>query len=121
MTDCCMMEVRLIASFWDWVVDMAEKSTERVREWRRMNQERTKELSRKSSKAYRERHKDEPEFIKRERETSRRTSARNYAKKRAEMTPEELEEYRRKTRERVARIRAAKKAQDNAEKEKNNE
>ena len=95
---------------WDWMIDMAEKSTERVRKWREMNQERMRELSRKSSAAYRERNKDNPEFIERERATSRRSSAKNYAKKRAEMTPEELEEYRRKTRERVARIRAAKKA-----------
>ena len=93
----------------DWMIDMAGKSTERVRKWRAMNQERMRELSRKSSKAYRERNKDNPEFIEREREASRRTSATYYAKKRAEMTPEELEEYRRKTRERVARIRAAKK------------
>ena len=108
---------------WEWVIDMAEKSTERVRKWRGMNQERMKELSRKSSAAYRERNKDNPEFIERERATSRRTSARNYAKKRAAMTPEELEEYRRKTRERVARIRAAKKAEKQAsqEKEKSNE
>ena len=42
---------------------MAEKSTERVRQWREMNQERTRELSRKSSAAYRERHKNDPEFI----------------------------------------------------------
>lgn len=95
---------------WEWVIDMTEKSTERVRKWRQMNQERMRELSRKSSAAYRERNKDNPEFIERERAASRRSSARNYAKKRAEMTPEELDEYRRKTRERVARIRAAKKA-----------
>lgn len=99
----------------DWMFNMAEKSTERVRKWRAMNQERMRELSRKSSAAYRERNKDNPEFIERERESSRRTSATYYAKKRAEMTPEELEEYRRKTRERVARIRAEKKAAAAAE------
>lgn len=102
----------------EWVLDMTEKSTERVRKWRAMNQERMRELSRKSSAAYRERNKDNPEFIERERATSRRSSAKNYAKKRASMTPEELEEYRRKTRERVARIRAAKKAAKEAGNEK---
>lgn len=109
MTDCDTMEVRLIGSIWDWVCDMAEKSTERVREWRKVNQERMRELSRKSSAAYRERNKDNLDYIERERETSRRTSARNYAKKRAEMTPEELEEYRKKTRERIAALRKKKK------------
>lgn len=75
-----------------------------------MNQERRKELDRKASKAYYDRMKDDPEFMERKRDQNRAGAARSYAKKRAEMTPEELEEYRRKTRERVARIRAAKKA-----------
>ena len=108
-----MKVIRIVV--FDWVFEMAEKSTERVRKWRAMNQERMRELSRKSSAAYRERNKDNPEYIEREREASRKTSAKNYAKKRAEMTPEELEEYRRKTRERVARIRAEKKAKAAAE------
>ena len=105
------------STLWGWVMSELKTSTERVRKWRAMNEERKKELSRKSSKAYRERHKDDPEYIKRERETSRRSSAKYDAKKRAAMTPEELEEFRRKTRERVAAIRAQKKL----EKEKNNE
>lgn len=75
-----------------------------------MNQERMKELSRKSSQAYWDRNKDDPEFREKRREQNRENMRRTYTKKRAEMTPEELEEYRRKTRERVARIRAEKKA-----------
>ena len=104
------MEVRLIGSIWDWVCEMAEKSTERVREWRKMNQERTKELNRQAALRYIEKNKDDPEFIEHRKQLNRESMRRTYAKKRAEMTPEELEEYRRKTRERVARIRAAKKA-----------
>lgn len=95
---------------WDWMIDMAEKSTERVRKWRQMNQEKTKELNRQSSLRYIEKNKDDPEFVEHRRKLNRESMRRTYAKKRAEMTPEELEEYRRKTRERVARIRAAKKA-----------
>ena len=54
---------------------------------------------------YRERHKNDPEYIARERETSRKTSA-TYRKKMKEMmTPEQLEEERRKNRERQARYR----------------
>ena len=95
---------------WDWMIDMAEKSTERVRKWRQMNEERTKELNRQASLRYIEKNKDDPEFVEHRRKLNRESMRRTYAKKRAEMTPEELEEYRRKTRERVARIRAAKKA-----------
>lgn len=94
----------------DWMFNMTEKSTERVRRWIMNNPERRKEIDRKASKAYYHRMKDDPEFMEKKREQNREGAARNYAKKRAEMTPEELEEYRRKTRERVARIRAEKKA-----------
>ena len=108
---------------WEWVIDMAEKSTERVRKWRGMNQERTKELSRQASLRYIDKNKDDPEFVEHRRKLNRESMRRTYAAKRAAMTPEELEEYRRKTRERVARIRAAKKAEKQAsqEKEKSNE
>ena len=49
------------------------------------------------------------------RETNRKSMKKQYAKKRAAMTEEELEEYRRVTRERVAAIRARKKAAKLAE------
>jgi len=103
-----MKVIRIVV--FDWVFEMAEKSTERVRKWREMNQERMKELSRKSSAAYRDRHKDDPEFLKKRREQARKSAVKRYAEKRAEMTPEEIEEYRRQVRERVAKSRAAKKA-----------
>lgn len=103
-----MKVIRIVV--FDWVFEMAEKSTERVRKWRAMNQERMRELSRKSTAAYWDRNKDDPEFRERKREQNRQSMARQYAKKRAAMTPEELEEERRKVRERVAKSRAAKKA-----------
>lgn len=103
-----MKVIRIVV--FDWVFEMAEKSTKRVRKWRAMNQERMRELSRKSSAAYRDRHKDDPEFLEKRREQARKSAVKRYAEKRAEMTPEEIEEYRRKTRERVAKSRAAKKA-----------
>lgn len=95
---------------WEWALDMTEKSTERVRKWRNMNQERMRELSRKSSAAYRDRHKDDPEFLEKHREQARRSAVKRYAEKRAEMTPEELEEHRKKKREEMRKYRAAKKA-----------
>lgn len=96
---------------WEWVIDMTEKSTERVRKWRNMNQERMRELSRKSSQAYRDRHKDDPEFLEKHREQARKSAVKRYAEKRAEMTPEELEEHRKKKREEMRKYRAAKKAE----------
>lgn len=99
----------------DWMFNMAEKSTERVRKWREMNQERMRELSRKSSAAYRERNKDNPEYIERERETSRKTSAAYRKKMKETMTPEQLEEERRKNRERQARYRERQKLKAAAE------
>lgn len=103
---------------WGWVIDMTEKSTERVRKWRQMNQEKTRELNRQAALRYIEKNKNDPEFIEHRKQLNRESMRRTYARKRAEMTPEELEEYRRKTRERVARIRAAKKAAKEASNEK---
>ena len=96
---------------WEWVMDMAGKSTDRVRAWSQENRERRRNMTREAMVRYRERHKNDPEYIARERETSRRTSARYYKKKAAEMTPEELEERRRKNRERMRAARAKKKAE----------
>lgn len=102
---------------WEWVYIMSEKSTERVRKWRIMNEERKKELDRKASKAYWDRNKDNQEFRDRKREQARRSAINRYPAKRAAMTPEQLEEVRRKNRERMRARRAAEKAQ----KEKENE
>lgn len=62
---------------------------------------------------YRQRKAEEdPEgFREYRREIQNRSSRNVYNRKRAAMTEEELEEYRRKTRERVAAIRAKKKAE----------
>ena len=99
----------------EWMIIMGEKSTERVRKWRQMNQERAKELSRQASLRYIDKNKGDPEFVEHRRKLNRESMRRTYAAKRAEMTPEELEEYRRKTRERVAAIRAKKKAEQAAQ------
>ena len=110
------MVVILIVVF-DWVFDMAEKSTERVRRWRAMNEDRKKEINRKAAKTYYDKNKDDPEFMNRRREQKAEWARKNYQPA-AEMTPEELEEHRRKNRERMAAYRAAKKAQAAADKEK---
>jgi len=87
------------------------KSTERVKKWIENHPDERREQNRDAAKRYRDRNKDNPEYLERTREHARVSMKKSYAKKRAAMTEEELEEYRRKTRERVARIRARKKAE----------
>ena len=87
------------------------KSTERVRKWIENHPDERREQNRDAAKRYRDRNKDNPEYLERTREHARASMKKSYAKKRAAMTEEELEEYRRKTRERVAKIRARKKAE----------
>ena len=65
---------------------------------------------------YRERHKDDQEYIERERATSRKTSATYRKKMKETMTPEQQEEERRKNRERQARYRENQRNKKNAEK-----
>ena len=95
---------------WEWVLDMAGKSTDRVREWSQENRERRRNMTREAMVRYREKHKNDPEYIERERETSRRTSATYRKKMKEQMTPEQLEDERRKNRERAARYRERQKA-----------
>ena len=98
---------------WEWVIDMAEKSTEKVYRWSQENKERRRQMTKEAMVRYRERHKNDPEYLERERATSRKTSATYRKKMKETMTPEQLEEERRKNRERQARYRerqAAKKA-----------
>jgi len=104
------LEVRLIASIWDWVCDMAEKSTERVREWTKNNMERRKEINRKAAKTYYDKNKNDPNFMDKRRDQKAEWARKNY-KPTSELSPEELEERRRKNREAVKRYREAKKAQ----------
>ena len=104
---------------WDWMIDMAKKSTEAVYKWSQENRERRKAMTNKAVRKYREVHKDDPEYLERKRKTDRKSSKKYYHKTMASMTPEELEEHRRKVRERVAACRARKKereAQANEEK-----
>lgn len=82
-----------------------------------MNEDRKKEINRKAAKTYYDKNKDDPEFMNRRREQKAEWARKNYQPA-AEMTPEELEEHRRKNRERMAAYRAAKKAQAAADKEK---
>ena len=106
-----MEVVATISEFIKWVKDMAKNSTEAVREWTKKNPERRKEQNRKAAARYAEKNKDNPEYIKRRHEIDNRSKKKAYYAKRASMTEEELEEYRRVTRERVAAIRAKKKAE----------
>jgi hypothetical protein len=105
------------------MVKVMEKSTERVRKWAMKHPDERKEQNRIAAKKYYATHKDDPEFKERKMEATRKSVKKSYAKKRAAMTEEELEEYRRKTRERIAIYRAKKKAEKLAAegKEKSNE
>lgn len=104
---------------WDWMIDMTEKSTKRVKEWVRNNMERRKEMNRKAAKAYYDRKKDDSEYIEKRREQKADWARKNY-KPASELTPEELEERRRKNREATKRYREAQKAKK-AKKETANE
>lgn len=90
---------------------MMTKSTERVKKWIENHPDERREQNRDAAKRYRDRNKDNPEYLERTREHARASMKKSYAKKRAAMTEEELEEFRRKTRERVAKYRARKKAE----------
>ena len=84
----------------------------KTQEWRAANPERKKEIDAKAHKKYMQKKREtDPEFMERLRASNRKSTHNLYVKKRAAMTEEELEEYRRKTRERVAKIRARKKAE----------
>lgn len=87
------------------------KSTERVRKWIENHPDERREQNRDAAKRYRDRNKDNPEYLERTREHARASMKKSYAKKRAAMTEEELEEFRRKTRERVAKYREKKKTE----------
>ena len=110
LTEHGRLEVRLIASsVWDWIIEMAEKSTERVREWTKNNMERRKEINRKAAKTYYDKNKDDPEFMDKRRDQKAEWARKNY-KPTSELTPEELEARRKKNREAVKRYREAQKA-----------
>ena len=113
----------MFSEVWGWVTTfMAEfqKSTERVREWTKHNMERRKEINRKAAKTYYDKNKENPEFMDKRREQKAEWARKNY-KPVSELTPEELEEKRAKTREAVKRYRERqklKKLQEAANEEK---
>ena len=92
-------------------MDMANKSTEAVREWTKKHPERRKEQNRKAALRYIEKNKEDPEFINHRRELNKESMKRNYHKKRAAMTEEELAEYRKKRAAEMREYRAKKKAE----------
>ena len=106
----------MFGELWDWMVEKMENLTENMKEYKRRWEAEHKEKRRSQNleavRRYQEKKiQEDPEAFREYRNAaSRESMKKSYAKKRAAMTPEELEEYRRKTRERVARIRAEKKA-----------
>ena len=87
------------------------KSTERVRKWIENHPDERREQNRDAAKRYRDRNKDNPEFMERLRETNRKSRVKRYHEKRAAMTEEELEAERAKLREKMRQYRARKKAE----------
>lgn len=88
-----------------------EKSTERVRKWTMNHPDERKEQNRIAAKKYYSTHKDDPEFLERKKESTRKSVSKSYYKRRAAMTPEELEEERAKLREKMRKYREKKKAE----------
>lgn len=73
--------------------------------------ERRKEQNRQAALRYVEKNKDNQEFIERRREANRKSMNKRYHEKRAAMTEEELNEFRRIERERMKAYREKKKAE----------
>lgn len=122
----------LALDVWDWEQDyemndeeLKEYHRQKSREWNAAHPERVKETNRKAVRKYYAKKKNDPEYMQKKREGSAKYMRDTYKKKRSEMTEEELEEYRRVTRERVRAIRAKKKAEklalEQASKEKGQE
>ena len=72
--------------------------------------ERRKEINRKAAKTYYDKNKNDPNFMDKRRDQKAEWARKNY-KPTSELSPEELEERRRKNREAVKRYREAQKAQ----------
>ena len=104
---------------WGWVIDMLKDGVDATKEYMAQwyqSKKNDPEFRAKRQEAvdrYRQRKAEEdPEGFKEYRREIQNRSSRNvYARKRAAMTEEELEEYRKKTRERIAKYRAKKKAE----------
>lgn len=95
---------------WEWVLDMTEKSTDKVREWSHNNIERRRAMTNKAVTKYREVHKDDQDYIQRRRESNQKASVK-FRQNIKTKSPEEYEAYREKERERLRRWRAKKKAE----------
>jgi len=100
--------------FWDWMVNIMDEikdRTEYYAQWYQDHKEEVRPRNLEAVKKYREKKmKEDPEgFLERKRETEKKSSKKYYAKKRAEMTPEEIEERRRRNRESMRALRAKRK------------
>lgn len=108
---------------WDWVVDIMEKLTENMKEYKAkwfQDHKDDPEFRAKRQEAvdrYRARKMaEDPEgFAEYRRKIANESAKKSRAKQRASWTEEELEEYRRKTRERIAEYRRRKKAEKAAQ------
>lgn len=106
-------------ALWEWEIDDMAMSEEeykeyhrqKSREWNAAHPERVKETNRKAVRKYYAKMRNDPEYVQKRRDANAENMRNSYNKKRSEMTEEELEEYRRVTRERVRAIRARKKAE----------
>lgn len=95
---------------------MAEKSTERVREWSKKNMDKRREQTRLAQERFRNAwmERDPEGYAEYNRRTSRESMKKRYHEKRAAMTPEELEAERAKRREQMKKYREKKKQQKEA-------
>ena len=108
----------------EWVFEIMKDRKEYLSRLYQEQKVERREKNLEAVKRYNEREmKKDPEgFKERKREINKVAAKKYYEKKRANMTPEELEEIRRKNRERVAAIRAKKKLEKlNAEKSEKSE
>lgn len=96
----------MVIDVYEWLVD-----AESAKRWIELDPEVRRKQVREAVRRYAERNKDNPEYKQRRLEQNRKSMKKQYRKRRANMTEEELDVHRAKTREAVRRYRARKKAE----------
>lgn len=107
----------MFGELWDWMVEKMENLTENMKEYKRRWEAEHKEKRRSQNleavKRYQEklRSEDEEGFKAKHNEIAKASAKKRYAEKKAQMTPEELEEQRRKNAEKMRKYREKKRLQ----------
>lgn len=101
----------IISEMWEWMVAFVTDRSEYYSKWYQEHKENVKGRNLEAVRRYQEKkiNEDPDGYLEKKREVGKKASKKYYAKKRSEMTPEEIEERRRITREKMREIRARRK------------